>query len=132
MDGDDTWRSLAVVVGIGDYRHPIATLHGAVPDAKGVGRALGELGYVVKEYVDGAATRDALKTLVERGWPISSERAGYQRLLVYFAGHGAMDEGEGVEGYILPHDARHGEVETFLSMRWLPEAFEGVACHHRL
>ncbi|MEZ4473204.1 MAG: caspase family protein [bacterium] len=61
-----------------------------------MGRALGELGYDVKEYVDGAATRDALKTLVERGLTDLVGDGRYQRLLVYFAGHGAtVDEGEG-------------------------------------
>ena len=55
------------------------------------------------------------------------------RLLFYFAGHGIALNGEdGPEGYLIPQDARLGDVSTYLPMSQIHNALHELPCRHFL
>jgi hypothetical protein len=95
-----------------------------------VGEALGrDHGFEVRGLFDGEVTVGSMEALLERELP--SELGGEDRLLFYFAGHGiALDGEDGPAGYLLLHDARRDQPETFLSMRRLHDRLTGLSCRH--
>lgn len=124
-------RSLAVVIGINDYRHGIPQLHTAVNDAQRLGALLQqEYGYDLCLVVE-EATLTRLTTLFQELLP---RQVGPQdRLLVYFAGHGiALDGDDGPEGFLIPEDAQPEDRSTFLAMTTLHEALIALPCRHLL
>jgi WD40 repeat protein len=125
-------RHLAIVIGIDQYDGGIAPLQSAANDATAMAQLLKEKhNYQVRQRINKQATRAKLKHLIEDLLPkIVAEG---DRLLFYFAGHGIALNGEdGPEGYLIPQDARLGEVERYLSMSDLNTALAKLPCRHFL
>ena len=128
----DSQNHVAVLIGIDGYRHGIPKLTTAVADADAVGRCLEEdHGYDVIRLLDGAATLEALRELLEVTLPARLDDDSH--LLFYFAGHGiAQDGDDGPEGFLVPVDAKPDLRTTLLPMVDVAAVFEELPGHHML
>ncbi|MEG4197277.1 nSTAND1 domain-containing NTPase [Microcoleus sp. Pol12A5] len=124
--------SYALVVGINDYNNGIYSLKTAVSDATEIARILAkEHHYTVTLLLNQAATLSQLRQVLERELP-KQIKAG-DRFLFYFAGHGiALNCEDGPEGYLVPQDARLGNVSTYLQMSEVHQALLHLPCRHFL
>ena len=106
------------MIGIDHYRDQYPTLANSVRDAEAVAKLL--QGAFAFDHVftlyDEAATRDAIVEWLRDRLP--AEVGAQNRLLLFFAGHGATREGAGGQqrGYLLPHDAEYGRYSDFVDM----------------
>jgi Caspase domain len=135
-------RNLAVVIGIDNYRNGVPSLRTAANDARELARILrDEHGYEqVWEFIDPictddtcqpTATRDKLEDFLEK--TLLAEVQENHRLLFYFAGHGiALNGNDGPQGYLIPQDARLGDVSTYLPMPKIEKALTRLSCRHCL
>jgi len=136
-------RKIAVLIGINQYEHGIATLQTAVQDAHNLGELLKrEHDYSVVDILDGAATLANLRELLQEKLPAQVTKDDC--LLIYFAGHGIAKESntkpsnsgaqaiEGPAGYLIPQDARPEDEGTFLPMQEMYKALEKLPCRHFL
>ncbi|RCJ37936.1 hypothetical protein A6770_14220 [Nostoc minutum NIES-26] len=125
-------RNLAFVIGINNYSNGISSLQNAVNDAKKLVEVLrGQHQYNVWVCLDEVATLRNLYELLETTLP--EQVKPDDRLLFYFAGHGIALNGEdGPEGYLIPQDAKLGDVQTYLPMTRLQVALEKLPCRHFL
>jgi uncharacterized caspase-like protein len=125
-------RSIAVVIGINQYQHGIATLQTAVNDAREFARLLkSEHGYQVTLLLDEDASLATLNHLFSQVLPL--QVSGDDRVLLYFAGHGmALDSESGPTGYLVPQDAEPGNSNSYLPMETLHEAISALPCRHFL
>ena len=129
-------KSWAIVIGVNHYpngdRHT-PNLNFAVSDAKRVAEKLEELGFEVRTLIDEQATRqNIIQLLADDIGPKTKEN---DRILFYFAGHGATKEkaDKTFMGYILPHDftpAKHSA--TAISMQQLRDASSEIKAKHML
>jgi WD40 repeat protein len=124
--------SLAVVIGINQYSGGVPELSTAANDAKAVAALLKqEHGYEVKLLIDGEASLATINQLLKEEIP--SRLKENDRLLLYFAGHGnALSGDDGPEGYLYPHDAKLGDINSLLPMAELHAALIGLPCRHFL
>ncbi|MEN8447175.1 MAG: caspase family protein, partial [Cyanobacteria bacterium J06555_13] len=130
----------AVVIGINQYIHGIATLQTAVQDAQSLGVILNQAhGYYVKTVTDHAASLKKLRHLFHEQLPAQITKR--DRLLIYFAGHGIAKETsrrgtdpgvEGPVGYLIPQDAQPMDERTFLPMQEMYQALAKLPCQHLL
>jgi len=129
---NDFSHSLAVVIGINAYSHGISSLQTAVNDVQALSQVLEQdHHYEVIQLVDEQATLSALQDLLETVLPKRVQPQS--RLLFYFAGHGIALNGEdGPEGYLIPQDAKLGDTSSYLAMRTLQAALNGLDCRHFL
>ncbi len=103
-------RAVALLVGVGRYRHGISPLGFAARDARALARLAADPDVCafprdgIRLLADEKATRAGMSRALSRWLP---ERAqGADLALVYFAGHGVVERAGGrEEGYLLPHDA---------------------------
>lgn len=125
-------RNLSFVIGINNYGNGIAPLTTAVNDAKKLVEILREQhGYQVWVCLDELATLKNLNQLLEKILPEQVNEN--DRLLFYFAGHGiALNGDDGPEGYLIPQDAKLGDVQTYLPMTKLQESLNKLPCRHFL
>jgi Caspase domain len=125
-------HSLAFVIGINNYVNGIPPLQNAVNDAEKLVEILREQhGYDAYVCVDEVATLKNLNHLLEKTLPQQVE--SNDRLLFYFAGHGiAFNEENGPEGYLIPQDAKLGDIQSYLSMTKLQESLQKLPCRHFL
>ena len=125
-------HDLAVVVGIDRYTNGIAPLKTAVNDVKAIAHLLQQdHHYQVLSFIDQQATLASLKHLLTVTLP--QQVKPDSRLLLYFAGHGiAFDRDNGPEGYLIPQDARTGDISSYLSVQVLQEAIIQLRCRHFL
>ncbi|MEN8446944.1 MAG: caspase family protein, partial [Cyanobacteria bacterium J06555_13] len=128
----DFEKSLAVVIGIDQYRNGIVPLRTAVADAHAVASLLEhEHEYQVLSLLDESANLTGLQSLIEETLP--SLLSANSRLLLYFAGHGiAQDGDDGPAGYLIPQDAVPGDVGSYLSMVSLHDELTALPCRHFL
>jgi len=124
--------SLAVVIGIDDYRNGVPSLKTPVNDAQTLATILKDRhGYDVKLLLNEAANGNSLKDLLETELPQQLNKD--DRLLFYFAGHGiALNGDDGPEGYLIPSGASLGEISTYLSMATVNQALLKLPCRHFL
>jgi WD40 repeat protein len=124
--------SLAVVIGIDDYRNGVPSLKTPVNDAQTLAAILQDRhGYDVKLLLNEAANCTALKDLL--GTELPKQLSKDDRLLFYFAGHGiALNGDDGPEGYLIPSDARLGDISTYVSMATVNQALLKLPCRHFL
>ncbi|MEB3357712.1 MAG: caspase family protein [Synechococcales bacterium] len=124
-------QNYAVLIGINNYRNGIPILNTAVADAAGIAQILQDKhGYQVQQYLDEAATLEKLRTLLQG---FLTEIEADDRLIFYFAGHGiALNGDDGPQGYLIPQDARLGEVSTYLPMVEVEAALTQLPCRHCL
>ncbi|MBH8565927.1 caspase family protein [Nostoc sp. CENA67] len=125
-------RNLAFVIGINNYGNGISSLQNAVNDAKKLVEVLRQQHqYHIWVCLDEIATLKNLHELLDKTLPQQVQPD--DRLLFYFAGHGIALNGEdGPEGYLIPHDAKLGDVQTYLPMTQLQAAFDKLPCRHFL
>jgi caspase domain-containing protein len=97
-------NSYALVVGINDYNHPSwPDLTYAVTDAQGFSRYLQEQGFTVTSLYDAQATRAAILSALEDD--LAPRLGENDRVLVFFAGHGATRHiADAERGYLVPAD----------------------------
>lgn len=129
-------KSYAIVIGVNHYpngdRHT-PNLNFAVSDAQHVAEKLEALGFEVRTLIDEQATRqNIIHLLADDIGPKTKEN---DRILFYFAGHGATKEkaDKSFMGYILPHDfspAKHSA--TAISMQQLRDASSEIKAKHML
>lgn len=95
--------SLAVLIGI-DHYSKSPPLAGAVKDVERMAELFEGMGFSVARVTDTDATSERLKTLFMKWLP--QEARSYERVVVYFAGHGATDNAERDDnvGYLIPRD----------------------------
>jgi len=125
-------NSYALIIGINDYNNGISSLKTAVSDATGIARLLEtEHHYTVTLLLNQEANLSQLRQILEIELP-KQIQAG-DRFLFYFAGHGIALNGEdGPEGYLVPQDARLGNVSTYLPMSEVNKALLQLPCRHFL
>ncbi len=137
-------RSLAVVIGIDQYRNDIPALQTPVNDAKEIAATLeSKYEYQVVLMLDGDANSDKFnslltafeqdKLLLPDGSQIEIEET--DRLFFYFAGHGIapqLDSADGPTGFLVPQDAWMNNNSTLLSMTRLHDALQKLPCRHLL
>ena len=126
--------NLAVVIGINDYQNGIPTLGTAKQDAQEIAAILeNDYKYQVHLLTDSQATGQELKNWLETELPKSLEKDNPSRLVFYFAGHGiALNGDDGPQGYLIPHDAKLGDVTTYLPMQQVEAALTKLSCRHCL
>ncbi|WP_416670622.1 caspase family protein [Egbenema bharatensis] len=124
-------RNIAIVIGINDYRNGISPLRTATQDATAIAHLLkAQHQYQVKLLLDQQASLDNLEQLFEQ---LTKSVRSDDRFLFYFGGHGIALNGEdGPEGFLIPQDARLGEVSSYLPMLRLNQALSELPCRHFL
>lgn len=125
-------HSYALIIGINDYNNGISSLKTAVSDATEIARILEtEHGYTVTLLLNEAATLSELRRVLEIELPQQIQKG--DRFLFYFAGHGIALNGEdGPEGYLIPQNAKSGNVSTYLPMSEVNKALLQLPCRHFL
>ena len=137
MNTSEFKLNLAVVIGINDYKNGISTLGTARQDAEAIAKTL-ETEYqyqvhLITDKTDIQATSKNLKDWLETDLPEAIKVANPSRLLFYFAGHGiALNGDDGPQGYLIPQDAKLGDVSTYLPMQQVEEALTKLSCRHCL
>ncbi|MHC5716539.1 MAG: nSTAND1 domain-containing NTPase, partial [Nostoc sp.] len=125
-------RNMAFIIGINNYTNGISPLQNAVNDAKKLVEILRQKHeYEVWVCLDEVATLSNLNKHLEKILP--EQVSENDRLLFYFAGHGiALNGDDGPEGYLIPQDAKLGDVLTYLPMTKLQESLSKLPCRHFL
>ena len=125
-------HSYALIIGINDYKNGISSLKTAVSDATEIARILEtEHDYTVNLLLNQAATLSQLRQILEIELPKQIQKG--DRFLFYFAGHGIALNGEdGPEGYLVPENAKLGNVSTYLPMSEVNKALLQLPCRHFL
>lgn len=125
-------RNLAIIIGIDQYDNGIPPLQTAANDAKALDQIFKDQHkYQPRLWLDQQATLANLTHLFEEILPKTV--MADDRLLFYFAGHGIALNGEdGPEGYLIPQDARLGNISSYLPMSQLNQAFAALPCRHFL
>ncbi|MCM1984055.1 nSTAND1 domain-containing NTPase [Lyngbya confervoides] len=125
-------RNLACIIGINQYSNGIPALTNAVNDAHRIAEILEtQHQYQIWLYLDHQANHQTLQQLWEVQLPQLITPG--DRLLLYFAGHGiALNGDDGPEGYLIPQDARLGEVKGYYPMVKLQSALGSLPCRHFL
>lgn len=120
--------SHAFIVGVNDYVH-ICSLKTAANDAKGMAQRLGtQHAYKIHGPLINPG-KDKLTILFNETMP--NEVGPNDRLLFYFAGHGiALDGEDGPNGYLVPADARHADMESLIPMKKVYEVMNRLPCKH--
>ena len=124
--GIDFGRYHALVIGNNAYR-TLPRLRTAVNDAKGVANLLREAyGFKVTVLTD-ASRDDTIKTL----YGIRSRLKERDNLLIYYAGHGWLDE-KADRGYWFPVDATEDNPSRWLSNADITDTLKAVNAKHVL
>jgi len=126
-------RSVAVVIGINKYKI-WPGLEFAVSDAKAVGSKLKEMGFEkIIELIDNEATRSNITRLL--GDYLPNLLGGNDRVLIFFAGHGATEElpDGSKDGYIVPIDGdKDNFMGTSISMPSIINMIKKTKAKHKL
>ncbi len=99
-------KSWAVIIGINHYQDSSLNLSYAVNDAKAVEARFRQMGFEIISLLDEKATRENILQLLT--WDLPQNIGANDRLVVFYAGHGATGElpnGDEV-GFLVPYDAR--------------------------
>jgi WD40 repeat protein len=134
MNTSEFQLNLAVVIGINDYHNGIPRLGTAKQDAEAIAAILErDYHYQVHLLTEGQATFPNLQQWLATDLPAALDRVTPSRLLFYFAGHGiALSGDDGPQGYLIPQDAKLGEVDTYLPMQQVEAALTQFSCRHCL
>lgn len=120
----------AFIVGINDYIH-VPKLKTAVNDAQELGKILEHEHKYQKVHpisIDPTATE--LRLFLQNMKNVVGEQ---DSVLFYFAGHGiALENDEGMSGYIVPVDAGVNDDKTLIPMSFLYKCLEALPCRHVL
>jgi formylglycine-generating enzyme required for sulfatase activity len=122
-------QSWAVIIGINDYQR-VRKLNFAVNDAKAVGQLLQEKYGFDKDHIltlyNNQATKEGILRVLGDELPYKVRER--DRLLIYFAGHGETNLGN---GYLIPVDYRQGKYRaTAISMTELKDILKDIRAKH--
>lgn len=122
-------RSIAVVIGISDYRF-LPDLRAGESDASAVATALQQRGFEVHSLLGPAATRAEISRLL--GDRLAPTLKRNDRVLVYFAGHGVSVGAEPrTMGYLMPWEAQgDSPISSGIAMTELQNWLAGYAAKH--
>ena len=125
-------RNLAIAIGINNYTNGISPLSTAVNDAKEIAEILQHKhDYQVWGLLDEQANLRSCLRLLEEFLPQNVTKS--DRLIFYFAGHGiALNSDDGLEGFLIPQDAKLGDTSSYLPMVRLQKALDNLPCRHFL
>ena len=134
-------RSLAVTIGINNYKNGIHSLETAKPDAEELARIL-EQDYhynqvtLITDDTQIKPTRENLLTLLKTTLP-QQNLTESDRLLFYFAGHGIARPSEeetedGPQGFLVPADAHYDKSDSLIPMRDIYQYLAKLCCLHLL
>jgi WD40 repeat protein/energy-coupling factor transporter ATP-binding protein EcfA2 len=134
MNSSEFKLNLAVVIGINDYQNGIPILGTARQDAEAIATILQtNYQYQVHLITDNQATAHNLRQWLETELPNVTKKVTPSRLLFYFAGHGiALNGDDGPQGYLIPQDAKLGDVSTYIPMQQIETALTQLSCRHCL
>ncbi|GAA6621244.1 caspase family protein [Scytonema sp. NUACC26] len=143
MSKHEFQRNFAVIIGINDYSNGIPPLETAVPDARKLAEILEDYKYSVRLLLNQEASLEGLNQLLAafhaQKIPLAQETIALNendRIVFYFAGHGlaldALENEEGPAGYLVPAEARPGNINTYLQMQKLHDALLALPCKHLL
>lgn len=119
--------SRALLIGVNDYAtSPLAT---PLVDVAEVGRVLADVqGFSCRELAN-PTTAEVRGALRELAMTVVKD----DRLILYFAGHGVLNEGEhGPEGHVLLRDADERDPSTYLAMSEIAGVLSDLPCRHVL
>ena len=125
-------RKRALVVGINAYGGGIPRLGSAVRDAEAVAQQLERAHRFEVELIrDAEATTAAIMASVARA--AAAGLTPDDSFVMYFAGHGTIDQSDEPEGFLLGSDAQRTKDAAWLGMASLKTALvEGLSCRHLL
>jgi uncharacterized caspase-like protein len=134
MNSSEFKLNLAVVIGINDYQNGIPILGTARQDAEAIATILQtNYQYQVHLITDDRATAHNLRQWLETELSNVTKKVTPSRLLFYFAGHGiALNGDDGPQGYLIPQDAKLGDVSTYIPMQQIEAALTQLSCRHCL
>ena len=119
----------AFIIGINDYQY-VSKLKTAVNDAIRLGKILEEQHYHTVHPICINPTAEVLRAFLENMKNVVGEK---DSAMLYFAGHGmALDDDEGMNGYIVPTDAKVNNRNTLIPMSFLQACCEALPCRHFL
>ncbi len=113
-------KSVALVVGIDEYRHGWPPLCAAVSDAKLVAKELESQGFEVIRLLNNQATKARITRYL---YDVIPGKVGPgDRLIIYFSGHGQTETAPGGQlGYLVPYDGcmskRKDLFSSYISMK---------------
>jgi hypothetical protein len=114
----------ALLIGNNDYRH-LPKLRSAIHDISDVSRILStQYGFKVEMLTD--ATRSDIISALNK---LRRTLTGKDNLLIYYAGHGILDEGAD-EGYWLPVDAEPGVETNWIANSFVTASIRAIAAKH--
>jgi WD40 repeat protein/tetratricopeptide (TPR) repeat protein len=122
-----TW---AIVIGVKDYENLKEAPYQA-NDARAIHDKLRSDYGVLPDRIYPLDNKSARKDAIEKAfteWLPARGMTEDDALLVFFSGHGTMDDGK---GYIGAVDSKPGEFQTWVSMSFLTEHMGGPACKCR-
>jgi hypothetical protein len=120
----DFGRYFALVIGNNDYQH-LPDLRTAINDARSVASLLKQnYGYEVTLLLD--ATR---ANIIEALDGMTEKLGANDNLLIYYAGHGVLDEGAG-RGYWLATDAKPNRRTNWVSNSTLTDTLSALQAKH--
>lgn len=129
----------ALVVGVSEYGDPeIADLAYAADDARAVAEFLRSPAAGLGGFPDGHVVlltdRDATKSRIEAELAALRERTTEEDiLLLYFAGHGAVEPADSSEYYIMAHDTRPNALEgTAVAMTRANAMMRDARAHNKI
>lgn len=119
----------AFIVGINNYQF-VPPLNTAVNDAQRLAKILADNhGYTVHEVLINPTGAALQSFLIDMKNKVGEKDA----VLIYFAGHGiALEDEKGMNGYIVPADAKANDGSTLIPMQFLNECFAALTCRHFL
>jgi len=120
-------RYFALAIGNNDYRNDLPKLKTAVGDATAIGQVLHERYGFRVTLLKNATRHDILGALAE----LRSTLRLDDNLLIYFAGHGSLDDVTG-RGYWLPIDAEANSNANWISTIDLADDLRAIDANHVL
>ncbi|MGK7940905.1 MAG: caspase family protein [Crocosphaera sp.] len=124
-------QNIAVIIGINNYENGIPPLGTAQPDAEAIANILEQdYHYKINSIINNQGTKQHLEKLLNIDLPNLIQTPS-SRLIFYFAGHGiALNGDEGPQGYLIPQNAKLGDVSTYLPMQTVEAALSKLSCRH--
>ena len=118
----------AFIVGINDYQH-VSPLNTAVNDARRLAKLLVENHHYQTHSLFNPTGLELTTFLTDMKNTVGEKDA----VLFYFAGHGiALEDEKGMNGYIVPADAKANDGSTLIPMQFLNKCFAALPCRHFL
>lgn len=124
-------RNFLVLIGMNQYDY-WNDLHNAVKDCEDVGKVLVDnyqfdATHVVRLYNEDGTRENILETME---W-LQDELRKEDNLLIYYAGHGYIDEQANL-GYWVPSDGRMNKVPDYIPNSTIHDYLSTIDCHHTL